>query len=120
MALVAFSFAVDGISLADAQLREVDDGHLRQDSRFWGYQEQLERERYETAIARERAERAYLVHQTRSYEYNQRSQEIALQRAEQDRKYSGRYNEISSVSQVANSAAYITQQIQSLARGGGW
>ncbi len=84
------------------------------------YQERLRHERYETAIARERAERAYLDHQARSHGYQRRSQEMSLHRAEQERRYDSRSNDISTVNQAANSIASIARQAQIIGSGRGW
>jgi predicted nuclease of restriction endonuclease-like (RecB) superfamily len=84
------------------------------------YRDELQRERYETAIARERAEQAYLDHQVRTYEYQRRYQESNVNRAEQERSYDNRSNDISTINQAANTIANIARQAQVLSQGRGW
>lgn len=81
--------------------------------------EELRRERHKTAIAREKAQQAYLDHQTRMYDYQREQQEIYIQRAEQERQYDERSDDITNVNQVANTLASIAQQVQILSGGGG-
>ena len=79
---------------------------------------ELRHERYETELARERAEQAYLEHQASMYDYQRRQQEVVLERMEQERRSSGRSSEISNINQAANSIANIAWQAELLGRGG--
>jgi hypothetical protein len=81
------------------------------------YAEQLRRERYETALAQERARQAYLNNQALMYESQRRQQETYIKRAEQQRRYDQRSNDISTVNQAANTVAAIARQIQILSNG---
>jgi hypothetical protein len=91
-----------------------------EDAEDW-YSEQLRRERYETALAQERARQAYLNNQALMYESQRRQQEIHIKRAEQQREYDQRSNDISTVNQAANAVATIARQIQILSNGRtGW
>lgn len=81
--------------------------------------EELRRERHKTAIARQRAQQAYLDYQTQMYDYQREQQEIYIQRAEQERQYDERSDDITNVNQVANTVASIARQVQILSGGGG-
>lgn len=81
---------------------------------FDSYETRLRRERYETAIAREETERARLANQRRSYDYQDRVQDIYARRAEQQRERDMRNSDISTVNQAASTAANIAQQVQIL------
>lgn len=122
LVLFAVASLVLGAKVACAQVSQRDNlvGSDYNRTRA-SYQEELDRERYETAIARERAERAYLEHQAAMYEYQRDAQERSLDRADQQQGYYNRSNNINSVNQVANTAANIAWQIQALSRGHlGW
>lgn len=85
------------------------------------YRNELARERYQTAIAKERAERAYLEHQASMYEYQRRQQENYQRSTNQQQDYYRNSNNINTVNQAANTAANIARQIQVLSHGGyGW
>lgn len=85
------------------------------------HEDELARERYETALARERAQQAYFNHQARLYESQQAQQEIYLRRSEQERGYRERSDDITNFNQLANSVASVARQVQVLSGGhGGW
>lgn len=85
------------------------------------YDEELARARYETALARERAQQAYFNHQAELYEGQRVQQDIYTKRAEQERRYQERSDGITNVNQVANTVATVVRQFQVLSGGrGGW
>ncbi len=85
------------------------------------HEDELARERYETALARERAQQAYFNHQARLYESQQAQQDIYLKRSEQERGYRERSDDITNFNQLANSVASVARQVQVLSGGyGGW
>jgi hypothetical protein len=82
---------------------------------------ELERERYKTALARERAQQAYLNHQIQLYENQRAQQEIYLKRSEHERGYEKRTDDITNVNQLANTVTSVVRQVQVLSGGrGGW
>ena len=81
------------------------------------YRQELLREQYETAIMRERTERAYLEHQAQLYEYQREYNRSSLQRIEQQRDLDRRTGAIGVVNQAANVLANIGWQIEVLSRG---
>ena len=81
----------------------------------------LARERYETALARERAQQAYFNHQARMYESQQDYQDIYLKRSDHERRYNERSDDITNMNQIANTVTSVVRQIQVLSGGrGGW
>lgn len=85
------------------------------------YRERLLHEQYETAIAKERAERAQLEHEARMYEYQREQQEMYLHRADQEQEYNHRSHGINNINQVANTVGNIVRQVEVLSQGRrGW
>jgi hypothetical protein len=80
---------------------------------------QLQRERFKTALAKERAEQAFQEDRARLYEYQVRTRETYSQRMEQERHYDKNRDEISTIGQTAGTIASIVRQVQVLS-GGGW
>ena len=110
---------------AEAQSVGFDDGRPEilnsGESDVEPYGRELERERYKTALARERAQQAYLHHQAQLYESQRAQQEIYRKRSEHERRYEERTDDITNANQLANTITSVVRQIQVLSgRRGGW
>ena len=81
---------------------------------FLGYQERLKKERYETALARERAEQARLEGLRHRYIAQEGVHDTYSRQAERQREQDIRDNDISSVNQAASTVANIIRQAQIL------
>lgn len=78
------------------------------------YHAELQRQRYKTALARERADQAYHEDRARLYESQREMRETYARRAEQERQYDQRSNQINTVNQATNAVAGAVRQYQVL------
>lgn len=88
------------------------------DSPLREYEVQLQRERYKTALARERAEQAFQEDRARHFEYQAQVRDSSVQRLEQEREHERQTDDISTISQTANTIASIVRQTQVLSSWG--
>ena len=82
------------------------------DSPTRDYEVQLQRERYRTALARERAEQAFQEDRARHYEYQAQIRDSSVERVEQEREYDRQRDDIDTISQTASTIASIVRQAQ--------
>jgi hypothetical protein len=75
---------------------------------------ELRKEKYKTALARERAEQAYHADRARHYESQARVRETYSRRAEEERDYDQRSDQINTVNQATTAITSIVRQIQVL------
>ena len=111
-----------GSSVSEAQVGQARlPGRVEQGQSTPDYREQLLREQYETAVARERAERAHLEHQAFLQECQRTQYEMHLRRSDQEQEYRQNSNQINNLHQAANAVSSIAVQIQMLSSGRrGW
>jgi hypothetical protein len=108
--LIALTASLYVSSLASAESPASE----QNDDRFLEYQERLQRERYETALARERAEQARLEGLRHRYIEQEGIYDTYSRQAERQREQDIRDNDISSVNQAASTVANIIRQAQIL------
>ena len=103
------AFAQDYTGSGDGYFEQVDQGQPSHDDLG-----ELRKEKYKTALARERAQQAYHDNLARHYESQGRIRETYYRRAEQERRYDRRTDDINTVNQAANTISSAIRQMQIL------